>query len=121
MPWEVEYSDTFGAWWGGLNGDEQESVAAHVGLLEEKGPHLGAPHSSDIKTSKHGHMRELRIQHQGDPYRVLYAFDPLRNAILLLGGNKAGDDRWYEKNVPVADKLYDEHLKQLRKEGLING
>ncbi len=65
-------------------------------------------------------MRELRIQHAGDPYRVLYAFDPRRTALLLLGGNKKGNDRWYEENVPIADKLYDNHLAQLRKEGLIS-
>ena len=54
-------------------------------------------------------------------YRTLYAFDPRRMAILLIGGDKTGDDRWYETNVPVADRLYDEHLEQLRKEGLLNG
>ena len=64
-------------------------------------------------------MRELRIQHRGNPYRVLYAFDPRRTAILLIGGNKTGDDRWYDSHVPRADQLYDEHLDQLRKEGLI--
>jgi hypothetical protein len=58
-------------------------------------------------------MRELRIQHQGDPYRVLYAFDPRRFAILLTGGCKAGDDRWYETLVPIADDLYDEHLRDI--------
>ena len=58
-------------------------------------------------------MRELRIQHRGDPYRVLYAFDPRRTAILLIGGCKAGNDRWYDKVVPVADDLYDEHLKEI--------
>ena len=62
-------------------------------------------------------MRELRIQHKGLPYRVLYAFDPIRHALLLLGGNKTGKDDWYDKNVPIADKLYDEHLKLLKKEG----
>ena len=51
-------------------------------------------------------MRELRIQHRGRPYRVLYAFDPRRSAILLLGGDKTGDDRWYVVNIPVADRLY---------------
>ncbi len=66
-------------------------------------------------------MRELRIQHQGEPYRVLYAFDPLRSAILLIGGNKTGDDRWYDRVVPVADRLYDDHLDALIKEGLWNG
>ena len=62
-------------------------------------------------------MRELRIQHAGDPYRILYAFDP-RRAILLLGANKSGNDRWYEEYVPIADKLYDEHIETLKREGL---
>ena len=64
-------------------------------------------------------MRELRIQHEGEPYRVLYAFDPVRSAILLIGGNKKGNDRWYREFVPIADKLYDEHLTELKNEGLI--
>jgi len=64
-------------------------------------------------------MRELRIPHQGRPYRVLYAFDSRRTGILLLGGDKTGNDRWYEEQVPVADRLYDEHLRQLKREGLI--
>ena len=63
-------------------------------------------------------MRELRVQHQGEPYRVLYAFDPRRMAILLVGGKKTGDDRWYDTFVPLADQLYDAHLALLKKEGL---
>lgn len=66
-------------------------------------------------------MRELRVQHEGRPYRILYAFDPRRSAILLLGGDKTGDDRWYDVHVPIADKLYDTHIETLRKEGQING
>ncbi len=66
-------------------------------------------------------MRELRIQHQGEPYRVLYAFDPHRAAILLIGGNKTGNDRWYEEYVPWADKLYDEHLIELEEESKTDG
>jgi len=61
-------------------------------------------------------MRELRIQHKGRPYRILYAFDPRRTAILLIGGNKTGNDRWYDQHVPVADRLYDEHLAELEEE-----
>ncbi len=64
-------------------------------------------------------MRELRIQDAGRPYRVLYAFDPRRAAILLLGGDKTGEDRWYELHVPRADDLYDEYLRPLAKEGLL--
>ncbi|MFM7670856.1 MAG: type II toxin-antitoxin system RelE/ParE family toxin, partial [Betaproteobacteria bacterium] len=97
------------------------SVAASVGLLEERGPNLGFPHSSGITRSTYDHMRELRTQHDGRPYRTLYAFDPRRAAILLIGGDKTGDDRWYEKNVPIADRLYEEHLRQLREEGLNDG
>lgn len=63
-------------------------------------------------------MRELRIQHQGAPYRVLYAFDPRRTAILLIGGDKTGQERWYETFVPIADRLYDDHLAQLTREDL---
>jgi hypothetical protein len=116
--WEVEYTDEFGDWWNGLAEAEQESVDASVHLLEERGPQLGHPHSSGIARSKHPHMRELRVQHRGRPYRVLYAFDPRRTAILLIGGDKTGNVRWYEDHVPLADRLYDEHLAALRKEGV---
>ncbi len=119
--WDVEYTNEFGDWWGTLSEAEQESLAASVRLLEERGPNLGFPHSSGINGSRHSHMRELRTQHEGRPYRTLYAFDPRRSAILLIGGDKTGDERWYDVHVPVADRLYEEHLEQLRKEGLING
>ena len=115
MASDVEFTDEFEFWWNALNEDEQESVAASVGLLEERGPQLPFPYSSDVKTSRHGQMRELRVQHQGRPYRVLYAFDPRRIGILLLGGDKTGDDRWYEKYVPQADAIYDRHLAELKK------
>ena len=85
-------------------------------LLEERGPHLPFPYSSRVKGSRHSAMRELRVQHQGRPYRVLYVFDPRRVAILLLGGDKTGDDRWYEKNVPLADRLYDNYLAGIEEE-----
>ena len=119
MAWEVEYTDELGAWWDTLDEEEQESVAAYARLLEERGPALPFPYSSGVESSRHTHMRELRVQHQGMPYRVLYAFDPRRTAILLIGGNKTGNDRWYEEYVPRADRLYDEHLRQLREEGLL--
>jgi len=119
MSWDVEYTDEFGDWWNGLTEDEQISLDASVRLLEALGPTLKYPHSSGIHGSKHGHMRELRTQHDGRPYRTLYAFDPRRAAILLIAGDKTGQDRWYEENVPKADKLYDDHLATLEKEGLI--
>jgi len=120
MEWTVEYTDEFELWWDGLTDAGQEDVSAAVELLEVKGPQLPFPYSSGINGSKHGHMRELRIQHQGRPYRVLYAFDPRRMAILLIGGDKTGKDGWYDEHIPIADKLYDEHIKELNKEGLLN-
>ena len=66
-------------------------------------------------------MRELRTQHGGRPFRTLYAFDPRRMAILLIGGDKTGDERWYDVNLQIADRLYDQHLVQLRHEGAIDG
>lgn len=90
-------------------------------LLEAEWPNLGFPHSSGIEGSKHSHMRELRVQHEGRPYRILYAFDPRRSAILLIGGDKTGNARWYVVHVPLADKLYDTHLNTLKKEGQIDG
>jgi len=117
--WEVEYTDEFLEWWDGIDEREQESVDSSVRLLEKKGPTLPYPYSSGVEQSRHSHMRELRIQHKGQPYRVLYAFDPRRTAILLLGGNKVGDDRWYDENVPKADDIYEAYITRLREEGLI--
>jgi len=117
MSWEVEYTDEFEAWWSNLSEGEQESLSASVQLLELLGPQLKFPHSSGINGSKHEHMRELRTQHEGRPYRTLYAFNPLRTAILLIGGEKTGAKDWYVKHVPIADRLYDAHLEELRKEG----
>ncbi len=116
MAWEVEYTDEFGEWWDSLDQGEQVAVSATVGLLEARGPQLPFPYSSGIEGSKHGHMRELRVQYKGEPYRILYAFDPRRVALLLLGGCKGGDDRWYITNVPIADRLLDEHLQALDQE-----
>ena len=118
--WDAEYTDEFEQWWETLTEQEQISIAASVELLETFGPNLKFPHSSGIHgTQKYDHLRELRTQHQGRPLRTLYAFDPRRTAILLIAGDKTGDDRWYEINIPIAERLYDDHLNQLKKEGLI--
>ena len=121
MAWEIEYTDEFGEWWQGLSEEEQASLRANVKLLQDYGPNLKFPHSSGIEISRHGRLRELRTQHAGRPYRTLYAFDPRRTAILLIGGDKTGNALWYEQFVPLADQLYDEHLEPLRQEGLIDG
>lgn len=116
--WDVEFTDEFERWWNELDEDQQESLTASVMLLQQLGPHLSRPHADTIKGSRHANMKELRTQHQGRPLRTLFAFDPRRCAILLIGGDKTGDERFYSRLVPLADRLYDEHLEQLKREGL---
>ena len=116
VAWDVEVTDEFKVWWSRLTEAECISVERSVLLLEERGPHLPFPYSSRVNGSRHAAMRELRVQHQGRPYRVLYIFDPRRVALLLIGGDKTGDDRWYEKNVPLADHIHDNYLAELEEE-----
>src|SRR5260221_10880988 len=115
MAWEVAYTDEFERWWTDLDDGVQDAIDRTVHLLEARGPTLLFPLSSDIRGSKHGNLRELRVQVGGEPYRVFYAFDPRRAAILLIGGNKAGDDQFYDRMVPIADRIYDQHLAELEK------
>ncbi|NVN11411.1 type II toxin-antitoxin system RelE/ParE family toxin [Nguyenibacter vanlangensis] len=119
MVWLVEHTDEFEDWFASLTETEREDVYASGLLLEERGPSLRHPMSSGISGSRHSHMRELRIQSGGRPIRIFYAFDPRRAAILLIGGDKTGDDRFYERMTPIADDLYDTHLATLRQEKLI--
>ncbi len=96
--------------------DEQGSIAIAVEAIEERGPALGRPFVDTVKASRHANMKELRPH--GETLRILFAFDPRRTAILLLGGDKRGRwNRWYAEMIPVADQLYDDHLAELRREG----
>lgn len=108
---EVIATDEFVAWFDALASGDAEAVEDAVGVLEAMGVALPFPRSSQIKGSRHA-LRELRAQSGGHPLRVFYAFDPRRNAVLLIGGDKQGDDRFYERMVPVADRIFDEYLKE---------
>lgn len=100
--WEIEYTDEFGDWWRILDIVVKEDIEEIVNMLKDRGPNLQFPHSSGITGSIYPHMRELRIQHKGEPYRIF-------------------KDRWYKKFIPIADKLYKEHLEILKREGLYHG
>jgi hypothetical protein len=116
--WQVEFTDEFGEWWEDLEEDDQERLSAVVLKLQERGPALPRPFADTVKGSRHANMKELRPL--GSNIRVFFAFDPRRRAILLIGGDKTG--RWrelYTELLPVADELYEEHLKELRQEGEI--
>jgi hypothetical protein len=73
----------------------------------------GRPHVDTVSASEFRNMKELRTQSSGAPLRTFFAFDPRRKAILLIGGDKTGDQRFYEKMIPLADKLYIQHLKEI--------
>ena len=117
--WEVEVSGEFERWWQTLDEHEQESLLASVKLLQQLGPSLGRPHADTVKGSRHPNMKELRTQHRGRPLRTLFAFDPRRHAILLVGGDKTADKRFYERMIALADRVYDHHLEELRRKDLI--
>lgn len=117
--WEVEFTDEFEVWWNGLSEEQQEALAARVALLQKHGPRLRRPYVGTIRGSTFPQMKEL-ICNEGGALRVLFIFDPRRTAILLLGGDKAGQwNRWYETAVPRADQLYTTYLDELRAEGSI--
>ena len=112
--WEVEFTDRFEKWWNELSEEEQEEIDARVEVLGRHGPSLGRPLVDAIGLSRHPHLKELRA----GSIRILFAFDPRRVAILLIGGDKREDwNGWYDVAVPQADDLYDEHLRELEKEG----
>lgn len=111
--WEVLYTDEFGAWFETLTEDQQDSVIARVELLEAEGPALGRPTVDTIAGSRHPNMKELRVS-KGGAIRILFAFDPRRQAVLLIGGDKTGQWlAWYEEAIPVADDLFDEYLREI--------
>lgn len=112
---EVIVLEAFEAWYQDLDDSDAEQVAIVVDLLEAKGLSLGFPYSSDVKGAKVG-LRELRIQSKGRPLRVLYKFDPKRQAVLILGGDKTGNDRFYAEYVRKAEKLWSEYLAEIDKE-----
>lgn len=119
MAWDVEVTDPFEDWIATLSPGDQDAIDYSIRVLIEFGPNLKRPHADKIRGFRHDNMRELRSQSGGRPIRTFYAFDPRRTAILLIGGDKTGNDRFYEYMVPRADILYDEYLAELKREGLI--
>lgn len=122
MEWVVEYDAAFAAELEAIARDTGstavlEEVAALALLLRRFGPHLKRPHCDTLSGSKHANMKELRFTLPDGEWRVAFAFDPRRSAILLVGGSKSGtpDKRFYRELIRVADKRFDEHLKELKR------
>ncbi len=113
---EVITTDEFREWWKGLDEGDSAAVYRMVTMLESKGVGLGHPQSSAVRGSRYA-MRELRVQSGGRPIRIFYAFDPKRQAVLILGGSKEGDDRFYERMIPYAERLWEGYLAEIEAEG----
>ena len=115
MSWTVLFHETFDVELTQLAEDLQDEVLAHARLLADFGPHLGRPTVDTLKGSCHANMKELRFSWKGEVWRVAFAFDPLRQAILLVGGYKGGADqrRFYKRLINVADERYTAYLGAL--------
>ena len=115
MAWSVLFHDDFDAEFAALSEDLQDELLAHAKLLEEFGPNLGRPTVDTLKGSKHANMKELRFSWNSEVWRVTFAFDPKRQAVLLVGGDKSGANqrRFYQRLIAVSDERYDSHLLSL--------
>ncbi len=118
MPWEVRFDDAFEAEFDQLPEAVQDELLARVKVLEQFGPQLGRPHVDTLKDSKHANMKELRFNCEDGAWRVAFAFDPKRQALLLVAGDKAGANqrKFYEKLIQTADERFDAHLEKLKQE-----
>ena len=116
MTWSVLFHEEFDLEFQALNEDLQDEFLAHVKLLQEFGPQLGRPTVDTLKGSKHANMKELRFDWKREVWRVAFAFDPKRHAIVLAGGNKGGTDqkRFYKRLIATADRRFDSYLAALK-------
>lgn len=117
MNWIVVFHDAFDAEFSAFSCDVQDALLAKVGLLETFGPNLGRPSVDTLKASKHANMKELRFDAADGVWRVAFAFDPLRQAVVLVAGDKSGrgEKRFYRSLIAMADKRFDNHLAQQEK------
>lgn len=116
MGWEVVTTEAFAEWWADLTPVQRAALTARLDLLRERGPALGRPVVDRIEGSRHQNMKELRAS-KGGALRVLFAFDPTRRAVLLIGGDKTGRwNQWYAETIPVADDLFDAYLADLEEQ-----
>lgn len=116
MTWNILFHDDFAVEFAALDESLQDELLAHALLLKDFGPGLGRPTVDTLKGSKHANMKELRFAWAGEVWRVAFGFDPERQGILLVGGDKSGADqhRFYKRLIAVADARFDDHLATLK-------
>ena len=116
MPWEVLVTDEFERWWRTLPHEHQEALTARIAMLRDHGPALGRPTIDTIQASRLANLKELRASLGRAHLRVLFVFDPSRRAVLLVGGNKAGQwQSWYRRAIPEAERLYARHVETMKR------
>lgn len=118
MVWTVNFHDSFADEFVNLAEDVKIELMAMATLLAEFGPKLSRPHADTLKGSRHANMKELRFKADNGVWRIAYAFDPERKAILLVGGDKSGvnEKRFYKQLLATADKRFGDHLDELKGE-----
>ncbi len=118
MSWDVEFDPAFDPEFDALPAEVQDEMLAHANLLETFGPTLGRPRADTLNGSRHANMKELRFDAADGGWRVAFAFDPRRRAILLVAGDKSGsgEKRFYRVLIKRADERFDAHLDRLKKE-----
>ncbi len=117
MPWRVEFGDEFDDEFDRLDGDVRRELLAHLKVLQRRGPRLGRPHVDTLNDSRHANMKELRFKAANGVWRVAFAFDPDRKAIILVAGDKSGGSgrRFYKELIRTADERFDRHLRRRAK------
>lgn len=116
MGWVVEFDDEFARWFETQDVALQDELYARLKLLAQFGPSLRRPHVGTLQGAEYRHLKKMIVQYKGDPWRILFAFDPRRHAILLVGGNERSNNRWYKKSIPIAELRYKKHLEEIERE-----
>jgi hypothetical protein len=121
MAWTIRFHDGFDDEFAALDQEVQDELLATAKLLQDYGPALGRPHVDTLKGSSHANMKELRFSAADGVWRVAFAFDPKREAILLVAGDKSGgsESKFYKRLLKKADKRYGQHVESLKKASLL--
>lgn len=113
--WTIDRTDEIAEWIAQLDDNAKEAIFKNLLILKDIGPTLGRPYVDSVKESKYKNMKELRVQNKKRVFRIFFAFEPDRKAILLVGGDKKGDKRFYQQMIPIADKRYENYLEEKEK------
>lgn len=118
MDWTVIFHPVFEREFDEYSEEVQDTILARAGLLEMNGPQLGRPYADTLKGSRHANMKELRFDADDGVWRMAFAFDPERKAILLAAGDKTGisESRFYRRLIATVDERFDDHLARLKGE-----